>query len=173
MSRCTAQQTKRHQVAETPRQVISYVVLHRQPDTEDCGAPHGQWVALQNNRVLVAPETNSDQLWDAETLSRQRERCHVFMMDCMDASVKLWMLVMYEMPNIVLSVKKEKYSQSASEKLIQSWSILWHCWCRQDERADYYNWHNKEYVVRQRYNEVCNHHFHSWPPVWLDLVLIE
>lgn len=40
------------------------------------------------------------------------------MVDCMDPPVKLWMLVMYEMPNVVLSVKEEKYGQSPSEYLI-------------------------------------------------------
>lgn len=117
MSWCTPQQTKGHQVVEGPRQVIAYVVLHRHPDTENCDAPGGQWVALQKNRVLVAPESNSHQFWDAELLRRPGERRHVFMVDCVDPPVKLWVLVMYEMPNIVLSVKEEKHSQSVNEYL--------------------------------------------------------
>ncbi len=115
---CAAQQTKRHQATETPRQVVAYVVLHRHPETENCDAPGGEWVALQKNWVLVAPESDSHQFWDAELLSGPRERCHVFMVDCMDPPVELMMLVMYEMPNIVLSVKEEKHSQSVSKNLI-------------------------------------------------------
>lgn len=91
----------------------------------------------------------------------------------MNPPVKLCMLVMYEVPNVILSVKKEKHAQSIYEYLIQSRSVLWKCWRRQYEHANYYSWQNKEYVVIQRCHEALRHHPHCWPPVWLDLVLIE
>lgn len=95
------------------------------------------------------------------------------MVDCMDPAVKLWVLVMYEMPNVVLSVKEEKHSQPLDEYLIQGGSVPWQCWCRQDEHANYYSWKNKEYVVIKRCHEALGHHSHGWLPVWLDLVLME
>ena len=61
VSWCPPQQTKRHEVIETPWQVIAYVVLHRHPDTENCDTPCGQWVAFQNKGVLVAPESDCHQ----------------------------------------------------------------------------------------------------------------
>lgn len=70
MSRCTTKQTERHQMVEGPRQVVAYVVLHRHPDAEDRHGPCGQRVTLQKNRILVAPESHSHQLWDTELLSR-------------------------------------------------------------------------------------------------------
>ena len=60
------------------------------------------------------------------------------------------MLVMYEMPNVVLCVKKEKYCQSVNEYLIQGRSILGQYWCRQYAHGHYYSWQNKEYVVIKR-----------------------
>ncbi|TNN57019.1 Protein KTI12 [Liparis tanakae] len=46
MSRRSAQQTERHQVVQSPRQVITYVVLHGHPDAENGDAPRGQRVTL-------------------------------------------------------------------------------------------------------------------------------
>lgn len=46
VSRCTTQQTERHQVIEGPRQIVANVVLHRHPDAEYCDAPRSHWVAL-------------------------------------------------------------------------------------------------------------------------------
>lgn len=68
----------------------------------------------------------------------------------MDPPVELRLLVMYVMPNIVLSVKDEKYSQSINDYLTKSWGLLWQCWCRQYEDTNCYSWQNKEYVLIQR-----------------------
>lgn len=72
------------------------------------------------------------------------------MVDCMDPPVKLWVLVVYEMPDKVLSVKEEKCSQSINKDLIQSRSLLWQSWCWQYEGANYYSRDDKEDVVVQR-----------------------
>lgn len=44
--------------------------------------------------------------------------------------IELWLLVMNEMPDVVLSVKEKKYSQPIDDHLIQCRSSIWQFWCR-------------------------------------------
>lgn len=173
VSRSAAQQAERHQVVEGPRQVVADVVLHGHPDAENRDAPRAQWVALEQNGVLVAPEANGHEFGDAEVLRGPGERRHVLVVDGVDPPVELRVLVMDEMPDVVLGVKDEKNRQSLGEHLIQRRGVLGQRGRGQDEHADYHGGQNKEDVVVHGRHEAPRHHGHRGPPVRLDLVLME
>lgn len=118
VGRGATQQTEGHQVVQGPGQVVAYVVLHGHPDAQNCYAPCAQWVTPQKNRVQVAPEAHSHQFWNAELLRGPGEWSHVFMVNCMHPAVQLQVLVVHKVPDEVLGVKEEQYSQSLGEQLI-------------------------------------------------------
>ncbi|KAK7891563.1 hypothetical protein WMY93_023526 [Mugilogobius chulae] len=69
MSWCSSKKTKRYQMVEGPRHVVTNVILYRHPDAEHCHTPCSQRVAAKKYWVLVTPESNSHELRDAELFS--------------------------------------------------------------------------------------------------------
>lgn len=100
-----AHHPERLPVVDTERELVAYVRLNADHNTQQHVAPGGQWMALEEPRVGGGQETDGDQLPGVEILGHPHKRAVVPVVDGMDMLVQKAHLVVRPMPDIVLEVE--------------------------------------------------------------------
>lgn len=114
--RGTAPQAKGHQVMHGPGKDIAAVLLHRNVDVKDHEAPRRQAVALEQDGVHCGPKSYAEEFPARQVLGDEAESLVVLVVDGVESAVQPRYLVMQQVPQVILKVKKHRAAQDAQDK---------------------------------------------------------
>lgn len=122
---CSSIQTKRHKSVSWPRKVISWMVLHWQPNVYKEENHFCQRMASKEHWVDSSKKTQWEQFPYTGILCSKSKCWHMLVMHLVEGLVEPRHLVMKQMPQEVLKIKQKQANTYFQQDLRQLWSYHW------------------------------------------------